>query len=87
MTPYDKLAEFQTRLAKLLSKAREVKVAKVDCDRERDLCRHHVIRSYPTMRLYPLQSRGTQVGETSAMDSRDVNVMYVMSFYTALLSL
>ena len=58
----ERSAKFKTRLAKLLSKAREVKVAKVDCDREKDLCRHHAIRSYPTMRLYPLQSRGTQVG-------------------------
>ena len=66
------LLYFETRLAKLLSKAQEVKVAKVDCDRERDLCRHHVIRSYPTMRLYPLQSRGTQVETRERERERDV---------------
>jgi thioredoxin-like negative regulator of GroEL len=53
------LAPEWTKLAKLLSKIGEVKIAKVDCVAEAELCRKNAIRSYPTLRLYPLESRGT----------------------------
>ncbi len=53
------LAPEWTKLAKLLEKVPEVKVAKVDCVAEPELCRENVVRSYPTMRLYPIDSQGT----------------------------
>lgn len=36
----------------------EVKVAEVDCVANTELCNAQNIRSYPTIRLYPLDSRG-----------------------------
>jgi len=47
-----------TKLAQLLKKIPEVKVAKVDCVAEEELCQSQVVRSYPSLRMYPLGSRG-----------------------------
>ncbi len=43
----------------MLSKFAEVKVAKVDCTVEVELCNDNLVRSYPSIRLYPLDYEGT----------------------------
>lgn len=52
------LAPEWTRMAKLLEKRPEVHVAKVDCVAEPELCRDQAVRSYPTLRMYPIGSNG-----------------------------
>jgi hypothetical protein len=36
-----------------------IKLGKVNCDTEADLCRRQAVRGYPAIRLYPLGSRGS----------------------------
>ena len=52
------LSPHWTRLAQLLKKVPEVKVAKVDCVQEDALCQQQAVRSYPSIRMYPLGSKG-----------------------------
>ena len=47
-----------TRLAQLMKKIPEVKVAKVDCTQEQNLCTRQAVRSYPSIRMYPYGSKG-----------------------------
>ena len=47
-----------TKLAQLMKKIPEVKVAKVDCTQEQNLCTRQAVRSYPSIRMYPYGSRG-----------------------------
>nr|XP_023014480.1 dnaJ homolog subfamily C member 10-like [Leptinotarsa decemlineata] len=56
--PCQKLAEQWRTLAKQVSQLSEVKVAQVDCVASMELCDSQNIRSYPTIRLYPLGSKG-----------------------------
>lgn len=57
--PCMQLAPEWNKLAKLLKKLPEVKIAKVDCTVEAQLCNEQFVRSYPTIRLYPSDSYGT----------------------------
>ncbi len=52
------LAPQWTKLAQLVKKIPEVKIAKVDCTQDERLCTQQAVRSYPTIRMYPLGSRG-----------------------------
>lgn len=52
------LSPHWTKLAQLVKKIPEVKVAKVDCTVETDLCHKQAVKSYPSIRMYPIGSRG-----------------------------
>ncbi|KAJ8922000.1 hypothetical protein NQ315_008638 [Exocentrus adspersus] len=56
--PCQKLALEWRRFAKQVNQFPEVKVGQVDCVANAELCNAQNIRSYPTIRLYPLGSRG-----------------------------
>eukprot|EP00095_Tigriopus_kingsejongensis_P011857 maker-scaffold180_size281610-snap-gene-0.26 protein:Tk11857 transcript:maker-scaffold180_size281610-snap-gene-0.26-mRNA-1 annotation:"-like protein subfamily c member 10" len=58
--PCMQLAPEWSKMAKLLKKIPEVKVGKVDCTAEPLLCQENFIRSYPTLRMFPLGSTGTE---------------------------
>jgi hypothetical protein len=50
---------YKTVTGRLLEKLTHIKLGKVDCDAEPELCHEQGVRSYPTIRLYPLGSRGS----------------------------
>ncbi|XP_063981872.1 dnaJ homolog subfamily C member 10-like [Diachasmimorpha longicaudata] len=56
--PCQQLAPEWTSVAKILHLLPNVKVASVDCEAYTELCRAQGVRSYPTIRLYPLGSEG-----------------------------
>lgn len=56
--PCQQLAPEWTAVAKVLHLLPNVKIASVDCEANGDLCRSQGVRSYPTIRLYPLGSEG-----------------------------
>lgn len=56
--PCQKLGPQWRQLAKQVSAVSEIKVAQVDCVANSDLCDAQNVRSYPTIRLYPLGSKG-----------------------------
>ncbi|CAG9854722.1 unnamed protein product [Phyllotreta striolata] len=56
--PCQKLAPQWRQLAKQVSQLTEVKIAQVDCVSNSALCDAQNVRSYPTIRLYPLGSKG-----------------------------
>ncbi|XP_018569443.1 dnaJ homolog subfamily C member 10-like [Anoplophora glabripennis] len=56
--PCQKLAPEWRKFAKEVTQFPEVKIAQVDCVANAELCNAQNIRSYPTIRLYPLGSRG-----------------------------
>ncbi|XP_011310847.1 dnaJ homolog subfamily C member 10-like [Fopius arisanus] len=56
--PCQQLAPEWTSVAKVLHLLPYVKVASVDCEENGNLCRSQGIRSYPTIRLYPMGSEG-----------------------------
>lgn len=56
--PCQKLANHWRTLAKEVSHLEQVFVAHVDCVAEPEICTGQNIRSYPTIRLYPLGSEG-----------------------------
>lgn len=56
--PCQMLAPQWTLVAKALKLLPFVKVASLDCEAEGDLCRSQAVRSYPTIRLYPIGSEG-----------------------------
>ena len=58
--PCMQLAPQWTKLAKMLDKIPEVKVAKVDCVDEPELCQREFVRSYPSIRMYPLGEEGAR---------------------------
>ncbi len=45
-------------MAQILKRLPEVKVAKVDCTVENRLCQEQAVRTYPSIRMYPLGSPG-----------------------------
>jgi len=56
--PCQQLAPQWRNLAKLVDKYPHVHVAKVDCIQEEGLCSKLGVQSYPTIRMYPLDSVG-----------------------------
>lgn len=56
--PCQRLAPEWRKLSKELSDFPQVKVAQVDCVANSDLCSSQNIRSYPTIRVYPLGGKG-----------------------------
>lgn len=56
--PCQRLASEWIAVAKSLSSLPFVNVASVDCEAEASLCASQGIRSYPTIRMYPLGSEG-----------------------------
>lgn len=45
-------------LAKSVQDLTQIKIAQVDCEENPELCSAQNIRAYPTIRLYPLGSKG-----------------------------
>jgi DnaJ family protein C protein 10 len=56
--PCQQLAPEWTAVAKTLKVLPSVKVASVDCEAEKSICSAQNVRSYPTIRLYPIGSEG-----------------------------
>lgn len=56
--PCQRLASEWIIVAKTLSSLSFVNVASVNCEAENSLCTSERIRSYPEIRLYPLESKG-----------------------------
>ncbi|XP_011498775.1 PREDICTED: dnaJ homolog subfamily C member 10-like [Ceratosolen solmsi marchali] len=56
--PCQQLASEWTGVAKALKLLSFVKVASVDCEAEKSICSGQNVRSYPTIRLYPIGSEG-----------------------------
>ncbi|KAG5887580.1 hypothetical protein JTB14_009988 [Gonioctena quinquepunctata] len=56
--PCQKLGPQWRKLAKQVAGLPEIKVAQVDCVASSELCDSQNVRSYPTIRLYPLGSKG-----------------------------
>ncbi|XP_015119797.1 dnaJ homolog subfamily C member 10 [Diachasma alloeum] len=56
--PCQQLAPEWTSVAKVIHLLPNVKIASVDCEADGDLCRTQGVRSYPTIRLYPIGSEG-----------------------------
>ncbi|XP_012286037.1 dnaJ homolog subfamily C member 10 [Orussus abietinus] len=59
-TPCQQLAPIWTSVAKAFNSLPFVKIANVDCEVEAQLCGSQRVRSYPTIRLYPLGGDGYQ---------------------------
>ncbi|XP_014238897.1 dnaJ homolog subfamily C member 10-like [Trichogramma pretiosum] len=58
--PCRQLAPEWNKVAKALKELSFVKIASVDCEADRTLCREQAVDSYPTIRLYPKNSVGTK---------------------------
>ena len=58
--PCMQLSPQWTKLAHMLKKIPEVKVAKVDCTIEHDLCHGLAVRSYPSIIMYPSNLKGSE---------------------------
>ncbi|KAJ8674390.1 hypothetical protein QAD02_005652 [Eretmocerus hayati] len=56
--PCQQLAPEWSAVAKALKPLSNVKIASVNCETERQICQEQNIRSYPTIRLYPIGSDG-----------------------------
>lgn len=56
--PCQQLAPEWTAVAKALKPLSFVKIASVDCEAEKSTCQAQNVRSYPTIRLYPMGSEG-----------------------------
>lgn len=56
--PCQRLAPEWRKLAKEMKEFEEIKIAQVDCVANSDLCHAQNVNSYPTIRLYPLGSKG-----------------------------
>lgn len=56
--PCQQLASEWTSVAKSLRALNFVKIAKINCEAESNLCRTQGIQSYPTIRLYPTGDEG-----------------------------
>ncbi|XP_060524130.1 dnaJ homolog subfamily C member 10-like [Cylas formicarius] len=56
--PCQKLAPEWRKLAKSVSDFKQVVIAQVDCVANSEMCDHQNIGGYPTIRLYPLGSKG-----------------------------
>jgi hypothetical protein len=50
---------FHSCIGRLLEKMPHIKLGKVDCDAEPALCDRQAVRSFPTIRLYPLGTGGS----------------------------
>ncbi|XP_071441753.1 dnaJ homolog subfamily C member 10-like [Hetaerina americana] len=56
--PCQQLAPQWRKLAKMVSDMENVHIGEVNCEMEAGLCGQQGIRSYPTIRLYPMGSKG-----------------------------
>lgn len=56
--PCQRLAPEWRNLAKQMVQFEQVKIAHVDCEENSDLCTAQNVHSYPTIRMYPLGSKG-----------------------------
>lgn len=56
--PCQQLAPEWTKVAKTLNVLKNVKIASVNCDEQKSICKDQSVRSYPTIRLYPMGSEG-----------------------------
>ncbi|KAK4883034.1 hypothetical protein RN001_006353 [Aquatica leii] len=70
--PCQRLMPVWNSLAKQLSNFEFVKLAQVDCTQQSNLCHSQNVKSYPTIRLYPLGSEGLN---TVAMYNGHLDVM------------
>ncbi|XP_059482884.1 dnaJ homolog subfamily C member 10-like [Neocloeon triangulifer] len=80
--PCQQLAPQWRKLAKMLSDLTMIKIASVNCEKHSDLCSQHGIRSYPSIRLYPLGSRGLSQVALYSGYHRDAHTLrqWVMDF-------
>lgn len=74
--PCQQLAPHWRTLGRLLEKMVHIKLGKVDCDEEAELCHRQGVRSYPTIRLYPLGSRGASRYTPYSQYHRDAQSLY-----------
>lgn len=56
--PCQRLAPQWRALGKQMAQFQQVKIAQVDCEANHEICNSQNVRSYPTIRLYPLESKG-----------------------------
>ncbi|KAF5284025.1 hypothetical protein FQA39_LY17158 [Lamprigera yunnana] len=79
--PCQRLLPVWHSLAKQLANFEFVKIGQVDCTLQSDLCNFQDVKSYPTIRLYPLGSKGMN---TVAMHNGHLDVMslkkWILSF-------
>ncbi|XP_066593940.1 dnaJ homolog subfamily C member 10-like [Prorops nasuta] len=80
--PCQQLMPEWSSVAKTLQHLSFVKVAKVNCEQEKQLCRDQEIHSYPTIRLYPISSEGlnTVVLYRGSRDSMSI-LKWVAEFF------
>jgi DnaJ family protein C protein 10 len=71
--PCQQLAPEWRKLAKMVSSMSNIHVGAVDCEVEISLCRQQGVRSYPTIRLYPLGGRGLSTIAIYSGYQRDVH--------------
>ena len=74
--PCQQLAPEWRKLAKRLEKNPDVRVGQVDCVEHRSVCERQGVGSYPTIRLYPLHSRGTSRYLKYQQYHRDATSLY-----------
>jgi len=63
-------------LGKKVDKLSNVKIGKVDCQAESDLCDRQAVTSFPTIRMYPLGSVGVARFSPYQQYHRDVDSLY-----------
>ncbi|XP_077298577.1 dnaJ homolog subfamily C member 10-like [Arctopsyche grandis] len=59
------------KVAQKLSVLKKIKLGSVNCDLQRELCTNEGIRSYPTIRLYPMGSKGKNTMAIYSNPNRD----------------
>lgn len=57
--PCQQLAPEWRSLAKMLSNMSHVHIGQLDCTKEADICFNQGVQGYPTIRMYPMNSKGT----------------------------
>ncbi|XP_065332909.1 dnaJ homolog subfamily C member 10-like [Cloeon dipterum] len=84
--PCQQLAPQWRKLAKMLSDLSMVKLASVNCEKYSDLCLQQGVRSYPSIRVYPLGSKGLSQVALYSGYHRDANTLrqWVMNFIPSL---
>ncbi|KAH0813437.1 hypothetical protein GEV33_009353 [Tenebrio molitor] len=80
--PCQRLGPEWRKLARQVSEFSEIKVAQVDCVANADLCSAQNIHSYPTIRLYPVGSKGLN---TVAMYNGNRDLVSMKSWLLSLL--
>ncbi|XP_018335053.1 dnaJ homolog subfamily C member 10-like [Agrilus planipennis] len=80
--PCQMLAPELRKLAKQIADIDYIKIAQVDCDANPELCSAQNVRAYPTIRLYPLGSKGMN---TVAIYNSHRDAMSMKSWLTGFL--